>query len=234
MNKKVLGIVILAILLMSFAPFVGAATIYDTSLVDPPGYYNGTGNPNVNFTVGTGGGVELGLSAIMRFVGPITPTGNTYNAPTGESSPGRAKWNFQFSVNTQYAGGTAVLNDYVYRLSVANLTAGTSNIPFDPIRLIPDNAYWGSGGETAVQSLVTQWGAQNSENLNFAGFGPPGFDQFADALYQITLEGFSGNQSVASVQILVNVGNPAQGIPEPGTFALFAAGLAGLAYLKKK
>jgi hypothetical protein len=77
---------------------------YDTSLA-APGYYNGTGNANSNFTVATNGNVELGLSATLRFIGPIDPGAgsNIYTVPTGTSG-GDALWNFGFSVNTDRYG----------------------------------------------------------------------------------------------------------------------------------
>ena len=78
---------------------------YDTSLA-APGYYNGTGNANSNFTVATNGNIELGLSAILRHVGPIDPGAgnNIYTVPAGNSGS-LALWNFEFSVNDRYNGG---------------------------------------------------------------------------------------------------------------------------------
>ena len=47
---------------------------------------NGSGTVNGGFTVDrVAGGVEIGLRAGIRFVGPITPVGNVYTAPIGSS-----------------------------------------------------------------------------------------------------------------------------------------------------
>jgi len=64
---------------------------YNASLAAPntgiPGVYFGTGNANTNFTVNTlTDGIEIGLSAIQRYVGPIVPSTNVYQAPHGAST----------------------------------------------------------------------------------------------------------------------------------------------------
>jgi hypothetical protein len=77
----------------------------------------GSGNTGTHFTVSTGqanfvnggeGTLTLGLRAVQRNVGTITPVGNTYAAAAGESSPGsnRAWWNFDI-----YAGLTGLQSD---------------------------------------------------------------------------------------------------------------------------
>ena len=51
-----------------------AAVVYDTSLVDPPGFYAGSGNPNSGFTVNTVNGAEFGLGVHDRYGADVPPT----------------------------------------------------------------------------------------------------------------------------------------------------------------
>ena len=97
-----------AVVASSIASIAQAATVTDTSLVAPGVYFgNGNAGTNVHWTVNTQDNVELGLVAIQRGVGAnITPTGSTYNVPTGAdpTNSNRAYWNFDFSINVR-AGG---------------------------------------------------------------------------------------------------------------------------------
>src|SRR5580704_7117481 len=79
-------------------------TTFDTSLAGP-GFYNGHGSPNTNFTVATQGSLELGLEANIRFIGPIDPGAgsSTYQAPAGTTG-GDANWDFLFSINAADGG----------------------------------------------------------------------------------------------------------------------------------
>ena len=43
--------------------------------------------------------IQVGLRAQERFIGPFEPFGNVYFAPTGESTPGLATWNFDWSMD---------------------------------------------------------------------------------------------------------------------------------------
>jgi hypothetical protein len=72
--------------LLAFHLSAHATLAYDASLVEPPGLYFGSGNQNNGVTVDTENGVEIGLSAITRFLGPITPTGNAYDVSTGDTT----------------------------------------------------------------------------------------------------------------------------------------------------
>ena len=91
----------------------------------------GSGVSNGNFTVNNilDGGVEIGLRARVRFDAANMPTndnastGNgTYNVPNGSPTPGfswqqnstsTAKWNFDWSVNTDPTGtGGAKIDGY--------------------------------------------------------------------------------------------------------------------------
>jgi hypothetical protein len=191
-----------------------AATFLDTSLTNPPGVYFGAGNSNSHFTVDRTGSFELGLSAIDRFLGPITPTGSTYSVPTGPTLvPGKtgSEWGFVFSVNNNYDGSVipatnADTNNFTYRLTLQDVGLGTTGF-FDP-NIIPDNSR--NAAHTAFQ---------NSEALSFSLIasllGDPSYNMNADDTYIFTLQGFDrAGSSLASTQITVVAGKGAS-VPSP-------------------
>src|SRR5437870_3654431 len=100
MRFSSLGLITLgtALALTSFVSSASAVVTFDQDLAS--GWRQGTGTSNGHFAVDTeeANGVELGLRASIRGPGggPITPTGNLYIAPAGNSS-GKALWNFEFS-----------------------------------------------------------------------------------------------------------------------------------------
>jgi hypothetical protein len=224
-----------AFALMGMIAGVGSASAdtftTDTSLASPPGLYYGSGNTNAHFTVDNNGVTELGLSAINRFVGPITPSGFTYNVPTGSTSvSGKtgAEWGFVFSVNNnvkQFAGDPGAIGNYNYSLSLQDIGLGTTG-SFDP-SLIPDNAtYHGNA-------------FQNSEALSFASIasalGDPGYDMNANDTYIFTLSEFTKSGALfASDHITVIAGTGATAVPEPLTLSVFAAGLVGAGALRRR
>jgi hypothetical protein len=208
----------------------------DTTLTNPPGVYFGAGNSNAGFTVDRSGSFELGLSAINRFIGPITPTGFTYDVPTGATTvPGKtgAEWGFIFSVNNNYNGTTtdanAAIGNFNYNLSLQDIGLGTSASGFDP-SFIGDNSKNAAG--TAFQ---------NSETLSFASIaavlGDPGYNLNANDTYIFTLSVLDKATSavLASDHITVVAGTGAPtSVPEPLTLSLFAAGLLGAGALRRR
>ncbi|HLI12854.1 MAG TPA: PEP-CTERM sorting domain-containing protein [Alphaproteobacteria bacterium] len=201
------------------------ATTFDTTLTSPPGVYWGTGNINAHFVTNIQDNIELGLGTIQRFIGPIAPDANTsvYHVQTGATTvPGKtgSDWGFVFSINTNVDGtGSLTLSDLTASLCIQDVGHG-SNTCFNPL-LIPDNAHFGSTG------------AQNSEALSFAGFDP-GYDINANDTYLFTLDVTYG--ATAPRQLTVNMTDIAGtgAVPEPGTLALFGAGLAGLGWLRRR
>jgi hypothetical protein len=207
---------------------------YNTALVDPPGFYNGTDNPNAGFTVDTIGNLELGLGVNLRFIGPVTPTStNIYDVPTGAQGC-CAKWNFEFSINTQAGGGSDVLSDFTYQLTIQDIGQGSMN-QFDPF-LISDNSYWNGSKTVAATPPADAYGAQNSENLSFAGF-LPGFQVDADDTYVFTLqafqEGAAGQELIGTNQIIVNAGAGAA-VPEPRTLGFLLIPMFGFGILIRR
>ena len=72
---------------LSALPVTATAAVVDNSNLAAPGVYFGTGNPNGAFTVNTQDGVEFALRAKITGVFPqITPTGNIYFIPLGDTA----------------------------------------------------------------------------------------------------------------------------------------------------
>lgn len=213
----------------SVATSAQAVVVYDTSLADPPGFYNGSGNPNEGFTVNTLGTIEVGLGVNYRFIGPVHPTStNNYDVAVGFSTVPIAKWNFEYSVNLGKSGLT--LGDISANLTIRNL-ANFEAITFDPLS-IPDNAHY--DGTTTFSSggaSPTDIGFQNSENISFFSFLNPAFDwdPAAHGSYLITLSLFDENgAALVSVQEQINA------TPIPAALPLFAAGAGVLGFFARR
>jgi hypothetical protein len=157
--------------LTSFVSSASALVTLDQNLAS--GWTQGTGTSNGHFAVDTeAGGVELGLRASLRFIGPITPTGNLYIAPVGSTPPGRALWNFEFSVNPGSLVGTH---------SLLTITGPGGSFAFNPATILDNTPL---GGPLY----------QNSENLGFAFLGAPiNFNPNASGIYTFDLKLFSSD-----------------------------------------
>ncbi len=162
---------------------------YNTTLPDP--ILIGSGISNMHMAVMDTCSMNIGIKAHLRFLGDITPTGNTYEVEVGESpvsgsdptpDPGTARWNALASINL----GSYTFEDLlVYQ-----------KIDFDPAD--------GAGQTGPYVGNVSQFmidngqGAtsffQSSENLGFAfwqGIGDPAilpFDPFATGVYDQSIE----------------------------------------------
>jgi hypothetical protein len=237
-NWNALEVIAAAIVATSVASAAQAATLYDTSLADPPGYYNGAGNPNEGFTVNTINGIELALGVQYRKIGPVHPTStNVYNVDTGfYTTPADfcsgfcARWNFQFSINLAATGLT--LDDINANLTIVN-AANAETINFNPL-LIADNAGW-DGTNTHPNATATDIGAQNSENLSFFSILNPAFnwDPEADGTYYITLSIFNeAGAELGSVSETIVAG--AGAAPIPAALPLFAGGLGLIGLLARR
>jgi hypothetical protein len=193
-----------ALALTSFVSSASAVVTLNQNLAS--GWTQGTGTSNGNFAVDTeDNGVELGLRASIRFVGPITPTGNLYIAPVGSTPPGRALWNFEFSVNPG-----SLVNTH----SLLTITGPGGSFAFDPKTYFGDN--------TPVGGPLYQ----NSENLGFSIFPGLNFNPNASGIYTFDLKLFSSDdRQLGDVSIQVNA------VPEPSTWAMLILGFAGIGFM---
>jgi hypothetical protein len=208
MRFSSLGLITLgaALALTSFVSSASAVVTLNQNLAS--GWTQGTGTSNGHFAVDTeANGVELGLRASIRGPGggPITPTGNLYIAPVGSTPPGRALWNFEFSVNPGSFANTH---------SVLTITGPGGTSPYN-LQLITDNTP--DGGPLY----------QNSENLGFAFLGGPiNFNPNASGIYIFDLKLFSSDdRQLGDVSIQVNA------VPEPSTWAMLILGFAGIGFM---
>jgi hypothetical protein len=225
---------LLALAALPFFAFAGAAnaTTFDTSLIDPPGVYFGTGNANTHFVTNVSSNIELGLGTLRRYLGSVAPTGSNsvYNVLTGTTTvPGRTgtDWGFEFSINTNANGlGALTLADITSSLCIQDVGQGVTSC-FDP-SLIGDNAH-------ALSSPTTT--AQNAEALQFNGLDTryflPNFDINANDTYIFTLNAFVGGDLVNSVQMTDIAGSGAAAVPVPMSLGLFGLGLLGLGAVRR-
>ena len=241
---KISSVGALAIAAMLCGGTARAVLTYDATLVSPstnpadPGYYAGSGNTSTHFTVDTASGVEIGIKAKYRISGPeVTPvSNNVYQFPTGfYLATTRALWNFDFSVDLSPNGVSSgrTLSQISTTLTIADAVTGNTNTFTGPtdLLLLTDNTGWsGSSSHTVTAGTrPTDTGAQNSENLGFAGF-LPGFDANRNDRYTFTYSVFDNsnpNVALASVTMQVDV-------PEPASLGLMLTGMFGLSLIRRR
>lgn len=220
-----------------------ATLIHDTPLISPPGYYNGSGNPNEGFTVNLQDGIELGLGVQYRKTGPQVHPGagtsvyhvNTgiYNGPPVDFCSGIcALWNFEYSVNLQATtpNSSLTLNDVHGQFSVLNVANGQT-LQFDPATF--DNS--GYNGTSHAGTTDADWGAQNSLNLRFFVNPIFAFDPNQDDTYIFTFSLFNGqNDILGSLQATIIAGDGAAATPLPAALPLFAGGLGVFGFIARR
>jgi len=203
-----------------FAAIAAAATLANASDMVNPGVIFGSGNANGDFTIATGGGIELGLRAKRRYNSAGVPDGvtnydgvdsYTFNPANGNPPANRAMWNFEFSINSDVAGTTGSnLAAFTYELAMFTVGADGTDIndalAFDPINtLYADHSIGDNSTTSATDSIATNATnyadlitnnnvAQNSWNYGFfngAGSGAlEGINPAAKGTYIVRLTAF--------------------------------------------
>jgi hypothetical protein len=206
-----------------------ADPVYNTSLASP-GVYFGTGNSNSGFTVDTENNVEIGLSAIDRYVGPITPDGDLYDVPLGDAAPPNtgSAWGVTFSINLRDGGGTLTLSGIDAVLTVTDVGTGfTASIPEFLTALADNTCYNGSVDATCTSG--SDYGVQNSEPGSlFSAIGDAGFSDQTGDTYEITLDVYGCSDNDCKTNLLVTDSIQIDAIPEPSALVILWTALAGL------
>ena len=200
----------------------------DTGLADPPGVYFGSGNANSGFTVSTNNDIEIGLSAILRFVGPITPDGNVYDVPIGvlTSPPFGSLWGVDFSLNLQAGGGSLDLGDIDPVLTVTDANTGFSQTIYDFTSGLGGNTCYATSGKDTACSMATDYGIQNSEPGSLlSAVGDTLFDPYALDTYTFNIDVYDCGTTSCTTNLLASDEIVVDSVPEPASLALFGAGL---------
>jgi hypothetical protein len=224
---------------------------FDTTLASPNtnpanntnnlSWYNGSGNNGVQggWTVNTNStnGIEIGLRAKLRQAPGVidTPT-DVYTVPAGNQDATHARWNYEFSIDLRPNGvGTLTIGDISANttLTVTDLTtSATATVNLFTTFAFDDSGFGTTNGTTGANRIdestnlpgfTAGWGAQNSENPEFANFPLAGFNPNAADTYEFTLTVKDGASNVlATDEMEVAVA------PEPSALILFGTVALGL------
>lgn len=219
---------VFALALALTAPVVAQAQAITPTGVfgpQPTMTFGGTGIPNHAVMVnGNMRDLTLGLTAHQRLVGPnLLNNGNgVFYASTGNpfvTNPTYASWNFGF-----YIGGSGVGNYNYGLLYDFNPAAGNSQ------------------ASHGVVNFATSATYQDSWNLGMAFLGvnaggvtPPSgsFDPNAAGQYTFALAAYDKQTGLELSRAAIEV-DATNVVPEPSTYALMAAGLAGLGIVSRR
>ncbi len=253
---KKISSLLLAAGMMFTAGNAGATLAFDGNVTNNVIF--GSGNANGGFTMDQSNGIELALRGKLRFNASNSPE-NTFNSNGAGTysfdsgivkgyswapfyAPTTSKWNFEWSINTDYLGGSGYsLDDLVYEFGVdSDPTAGTNFLIYDAINGVPvaDHSI-GNNSTTKMTDLIattaadyaTYLGAnnlaQNSVNMAFLNgvLGSP-FDSQVNGTYTIFLRARDRVTNEELAYVSINIQNGA--IPEPVTACLGLLSLGGI------
>jgi hypothetical protein len=197
----------------------------DANAIDPatPGQmYFGNGNLATGYNIADNAKehVEVGLKVHERGgIGDQTPTFDSHGDPIYTEAAGlqittpgheRANWNFDFSADTALGGGNHTLNQFDFKITVANAThSETFDLAKDGshVWLSEQNPTHGFGGDDFTHPAspgVMGSQAENSVNLAFSAFDDFGSHRLdAGQHYEITLQTFEHHEQIAAVHNFV-------------------------------
>jgi hypothetical protein len=172
----------------------------------------GGGQPNGKFVVAEYKGIEIGLRAQERFLGPLTPTGDgkgrhivgIYEAVIGDTGENNATWNYDFHVDLLNAEGIyfgKVLADYRLVLEQDFTVQSLFGfLGFDPVELP-------LGIIINVCSAFPYDDTLCQQSWN-PGFGNDDFDPTVPGTYNLRLVlipmTFGGPAIAVAIQVIVN------------------------------
>lgn len=230
---------------LTYQPFDNA---FDVSSEQPDGeLYFGDGNDNGSFTIATGGNIEVGLRAKLRFDDAGQPQNQTnwdgagnyfFDLADGAPTPGLAMWNLETSIFSGLGGSTAPVSDYFFSLVFTD--------PFANEAKIEGQVAPSASSNPAVSDPQTSQGSQNPGFGFWDAFAGGTFDGTATGTFTASLTVFDCNFSdgvctgpglipLASSSITINVTDSSVApVPVPASLPLLAVALGGLGVLGRR
>lgn len=223
----------------------------------------GSGNADGGWTINQTGNMELAMRAKVRYDAAGFPQ-NIFNANgdgtfnhavgnPGGSNAGRARWNFEWSVNTDASGtGSGKISDYSFVLGVdSDAGVGTAWSSYSLLAAPFDHSFGNNstaqsagveapGNATAFAALAASSNLmQNSVNMDFVDDGvlfASDFNPNIDGNYSFYLEARSlTGELIGRTDITVIVGAGATAaVPVPATLALAGIGLLALRATRRR